>query len=60
MVSAWSGEYLQNLHLQIHPDFIPMTSRIIIRNLKLHYLVGSIEHNQRIQRGQHIPGADRP
>jgi len=26
MVSAQGGEYMQNQHLQIHPDFIPMKS----------------------------------
>jgi hypothetical protein len=26
----WGDEYMQNLHLQINPVFIPMTSRVII------------------------------
>jgi hypothetical protein len=29
-VTAWGGEYMQNLHLQIHPDFIPMMSLFVI------------------------------
>jgi hypothetical protein len=28
--ATYGGEYMQNLHLQIHPIFIPMTSRVII------------------------------
>jgi hypothetical protein len=31
----WSGEYMQNLHLQINPDLIPMTSRVIIWDFRL-------------------------
>ena len=30
IVDPWGGEYMQKLHLQIHLDFIPMTSRVII------------------------------
>jgi hypothetical protein len=26
-VGTWGGEYMPNLHLQIHPVFIPITSR---------------------------------
>ena len=29
------GEYMPNLHLQIHPVFIPMTSRVIIWDFRL-------------------------
>ncbi len=35
MVVSWGGENMQNLHLQIHPVFIPMTSRVIIWDFRL-------------------------
>jgi hypothetical protein len=31
----WGGEYMQNLHLQIHPVFNPMLSRAIIWDFRL-------------------------
>jgi hypothetical protein len=34
-VTAWGGEYMQNLHLQIHPDFIPMMSLFVIWDFRL-------------------------
>jgi hypothetical protein len=35
MVHTWGGENMQNLHLQIHPDFVPMTSQVIIWDFRL-------------------------
>jgi hypothetical protein len=32
---SWSGEYMPNPHLEIHPIFIPMTSRVIIWDFRL-------------------------
>jgi hypothetical protein len=32
---AWGGEYLPNLHIHIHPVFIPITSRVIIWDFRL-------------------------
>ena len=35
---SWSGEYMPNPHLEIHPTFIPMTSRVIIWDFRLRIL----------------------
>ena len=34
-VYSWDGENMPNPHLQIHPVFIPMTSRVIIWDFRL-------------------------
>jgi hypothetical protein len=35
MGGDYGGEFMKNLHLQIHPIFIPMTSRLIIWDFRL-------------------------
>jgi hypothetical protein len=33
--AVYGGEYMQSLHLQIHPGFIPISSRVLIWDFRL-------------------------
>jgi hypothetical protein len=40
--ARWGGEYMPNLHLQIRPVFIPITSRVTIWDFRLRPPSGGI------------------